>query len=568
MGDRQRLVIGNLTQYGMVEEVDGLDLPANAFQLLMNLAPYKGRLGCAGRWGTMSTATPIFNGTSYTCCGLWELYNSGILKLKAGTFAEYENAAGTMYEIPCWLGIFSTVTKTSGECLGTSYDGNWNTTTFPRACNKWLTKSDKIFLSSLATPTVAKNFKDLGGQKFTINALSVYPTAGAVYHDEDANSFTIGYSDSSGGTKYVYAYSATVVTPHAATGTLTKDSGTGDSPITYTAVTDVVTLKTYADWTDSSTAILQADTTNPAGDPTADCAYNSTTTEGQAYNSTTISSFTNQFFTIRKIKLLALYSKAALIVRDTTSKRGLALEVEETASGTNVYTFDVARGTYQILPFVGFHYTTPNGVEFTCTHVTWYATGGFRMSATASAAPTAAPSTLTRVEEGPGGDPLYYYTATDTAGPPTVTLRLWDGYFDSSDANIGVNASVVWEKTGITDWHDGGTASIDHYEDLWLWWQGNFATFGYGPNAQGVYVIPTANIPATGQMGFSLKNAYLPTASATYYSLYSWPVSKTGPYAISSFTDATKVNITSAPTDGSYLIWASKYANRKKIIPS
>lgn len=496
MADRQRFIIGNLAQYGMVEEVDALDLPPNAFQLLKNFAFYKGRLGAAGRWGAMSSATPIFNGTNYACCGLWELYNSGILKLKAGTFAEYENAAATMYEIPCWLGTYATVTQASGECAGMSLDGAWSTTTFPRACNKWLTKNDKVFLSSLATPEFAKNFTDLGGA-----------VGGSHLHDVDAT------------------------------------------------------------WSGASDVILQSDSHATY----ADCAYNATTTEGLAFNTGAVAAVTNQFFTIRRIRLLDEGANASLMVVDNTTKRGYALQVEQTATPGNCYTFTVIGPNGYIPPVTGDVYTRPNGTEFTVIGYRIVAGATLLIYTEGTGDPALSPiyyNTIVRKTGYSGGSPFYQVTSSVvTTGPMTVTLRLWDGYFASTDSAVGDNAAVVWEKTGITDWGYSTYNNVYH-EDLWMWWRDNFITFGYGPTAQGC--VTKTSTPAAPRVGFALKNSYIRARTGSYNCIYSFDVAtnKTGPYAISSFTDGTKVNITGAPANGNYLIWASKYANRKKIIPA
>lgn len=556
MAERQRLVVTDLTRFGMVNEVDPMDCPPNAFTIVQNMAYYKNRIGQAARFGTLSSANTIFHPGPFRVGELWELYNSGVLKIKAGEYAEYENSAGTMYEIPCWLGLYAT--NASGVFTGQSLDGGWSTATFPRAPNKWLKTDDKVFTAPLATPELGENFTNLGGWKFTVSGVSTWPTAGAVYRDGSSQDYTVGYSDSSGG--FVYAYGPT--TPPAS-GTLTKQSGTGDASITYSARTNVVTLKTYADWTDSSTAILQSDTVATY----ADTAYNATTTEGLAFNSGTIGHITNQFFTIRKIKLLAEGANASLIVRDNTTKRGYALQVEETATPGSCYTFTVNANHWQYPPVAGDVYTSGSGGEYTVVgHVV---KNGLLIIYTEGNAidPTYSPggyNTIRRADGYSGGQPIYEFISYVKTGPFTVTIRLWDGYFDSADSAVGVNAAVVWEKTAIYDW--GYSAYNDvYYEDLWMWWRDNFVTFGYGPNALGC--VTTSATPAAPRVGFALKNAYIGAASSGKNCIYSIDVAagKTGPYNISAVA-ATTLTLTSPPADGDYLIWGCKNAGRTKIV--
>ena len=568
--ERQRLIIGNLTQYGMVEELDAMDLPPNAFQLLSDFAFYKGRLGAAKRWGAVSSATPIFNGTNYACCGLWELYNSGILKLKAGQFAEYENAAGTMYEIPCWLGMYGTVVNSTGVTTGNALDAGWTTTTFPRAPNKWLTTNDKVFTAPLATPELGENFTDLTtAYAIAVTGITVSPTAGATYHVDGAPTpiYTVistsltGSAPNIAGTLYINGASAPAASSH-----IDKDTGTGDAAITYTytAANNVVRLNTYTEWSDSANAILQSNTITTY----ADTAYNATTTEGLAFNSGAIGHITNQFFTIRKIKLLGEGANASLIVRDNTTKRGYALQVEQTATPGSCWTFRVSRNYWTTPPAAGDVYTRPNGTEFTIVGHAVSATGTLQIYTEGTGDPQLSLITenaISRKAGYSGGQPSYWVanTALNT-GPFTVTIRLWDGYFDSADSAVGVNASVVWEKTAIYDWGYSVYNDVYH-EDLWMWWRDNFVTFGYGPNAIGC--MTTSATPATPRVGFALRNAYIAAASSGKNCIYSIDVAagKTGPYAVSAVA-ATTLTLTSPPADGDYLIWGCKYASRKKVV--
>lgn len=491
MGERQRLVIVNLAQFGMVKEADSINLPPNAFQFVQNMGFYNGRVGRAARWGSLSTATPIFTGTTYATGALWKLYNSAALKIKAGAFAEYENASGTMYEIPCWLGLYSTLS--TATFAGQALDGNWSTSTFPRAANKWLTTADKVFVANLDSPEFSKTFTDLGG-------------------------------------------------------------GSGTE----------VALNTYADWTDSSSVIKQSDTTVHA-----DCAYNDSTTEGLAFNSGAIASVANQFFTIRKIKLQKEGSKCALIVRDDTTHRGYALEVEETETPGDCYTFTVTSAHWQVPPATGDVYTRPNGTEFT---VVGYqaVSGAYRIYTQGTGDPALNPAsnfnTIVRKEGYSGGQGYYVVTpSVITTGPFTVSIRLWDGYFDSGNTEVGTNAAVVWEKTGITDWGYSSYNDV-YYEDLWMWWRDSFITFGYGPNAQGCVTISAT--PEDPRIGFSLNNAYINKAGTGKYCIYSFDVgtNKTGPYTISALT-STHVTVTSPPGAGTdFLIWACKHGSRTKTV--
>jgi hypothetical protein len=69
---------------------------------------------------------------------------------------------------------------------------------------------------------------------FTLSVPSVEPVGGAVYHDTDSRSFTFLRKEIQRSATYYVFLTATSV-PTLATGVLTKDSGTGDATLTFSA---------------------------------------------------------------------------------------------------------------------------------------------------------------------------------------------------------------------------------------------------------------------------------------------------------------------------------------------
>jgi hypothetical protein len=94
--------------------------------------------------------------------------------------------------------------------------------------------SQPCFLEAFPVFTPGVQTYTTTGFVFTVSGVTIAPTAGAVYHTTTADSYIILSASISGGSGTVTC--SGFIDP-AASGTLHKDSGTGDSSITYSAVT-------------------------------------------------------------------------------------------------------------------------------------------------------------------------------------------------------------------------------------------------------------------------------------------------------------------------------------------
>lgn len=155
MSNRQFLPISNLTQTGLVTEVDPANLKENGFVRLKNLMPRDGRLVDATFFGPSIDASPVFSSQgTFNHCRVWRMLNGKLMYVRGGTFLEMVDEDGNKSAVPYWLGMFGTTNSTTtaiGHILGSdSARDGWTADQFiQNPGQSGLEPNDELFISEI-----------------------------------------------------------------------------------------------------------------------------------------------------------------------------------------------------------------------------------------------------------------------------------------------------------------------------------------------------------------------------------------------------------------------------------